>query len=180
MVTDGQGRVVTDLTQADFDVLEDGRPQKVAAFSLVNLPIERAVRPLFLGAPVEPDVQANTVVEGRIYIIVLDDLHSNFTNTPRVKRFLREFIEQNFGTNDLAAVVYTSGRAVAGQEFTNNRRLLLEAVDRFAGRRLRSEALEINDSLNTMRDPSDERSVEAARSARDGARLQRPVDADRC
>ena len=160
VVTDGQGRVVTDLTQADFDVLEDGRPQKVAAFSLVNLPIERAVRPLFLGAPVESDVQANTVVEGRIYVIVLDDLHVNFTNTPRVKRFLREFLEQNFGTNDLAAVVYTGGRAVAGQEFTNNRRLLLEAVDRFAGRRLRSEALEINDSLNnTMRDPSDERTL---------------------
>ena len=147
VVTDAQGRVVTDLTQADFEVVEDGRPQKVSAFSLVNLPIERAVRPLFLGAPVEADVQANTVVEGRIYIIVLDDLHTSFTNTPRVRKFLRDFIEQNFGTNDLAAVVYTSGRGVAGQEFTNNRRLLLEAVDRFSGRRLRSEALELNDSL---------------------------------
>ena len=160
VVTDAQGRVVPDLTQTDFEVLEDGRPQKVAAFSLVNLPIERAVRPLFLGAPVEPDVQANTVVEGRIYIIVLDDLHTSFTNTARVRRFLRDFIEQNFGTNDLAAVVYTSGRGVAGQEFTNSRRLLLEAVDRFAGRRLRSEALELNDRLSSgMRDPSDERSL---------------------
>jgi VWFA-related protein len=158
VVTDAQGRVVTDLTQADFEVVEDGRPQKVSTFSLVNLPIERAVRPLFLGAPVEADVQANTVVEGRIYIIVLDDLHTSFTNTPRVRRFLRDFIEQNFGTNDLAAVVYTSGRGVAGQEFTNNRRLLLEAVDRFSGRRLRSEALELNDSLG-RRDPSDERSL---------------------
>ena len=158
VVIDAQGRVVTDLTQADFEVLEDGRPQKVAAFSLVNLPIERAVRPLFLGAPVESDVQANTVVEGRIYIIVLDDLHTSFTSTARVRRFLREFIEQSFGTNDLAAIIYTSGRGVAGQEFTNSRRLLLEAVDRFAGRQLRSEALEINDSL-ARRDPSDERSL---------------------
>ena len=32
VVTDAQGRVVTDLTQADFDVLEDNRPQKVSAF----------------------------------------------------------------------------------------------------------------------------------------------------
>jgi len=158
VVTDAQGNIVTNLTQADFDLLEDERPQKVAAFSLVNLPIQRAVRPLFLGAPVESDVQGNTVAEGRIYMIVLDDLHTNFTNTPRVKRFLREFIEQNFGINDLAAIVYTSGRGVAGQEFTNSRRLLLEAIDRFAGRRLRSEALEINDSL-ALRDPSDERSL---------------------
>ncbi|MGH9255886.1 MAG: VWA domain-containing protein [Vicinamibacterales bacterium] len=157
VVTDAQGRVATDLTQADFEVLEDGRPQKVAAFSLVNLPIERAVRPLFLGAPVESDVQGNTVAEGRIYMIVLDDLHTSFTNTPRVRRFLREFLERNFGTNDLAAIVYTGGRAVAGQEFTNSRRLLLEAIDRFAGRQLRSEALEINDRL-ALRDP-DERTL---------------------
>ncbi|MBI4886500.1 MAG: VWA domain-containing protein [Acidobacteria bacterium] len=161
VVTDAEGRVVTDLTQADFELLEDGRPQTIAAFSLVNLPVERAVRPLFLGAPVEPDVQANTGAEGRIYVIVLDDLHTSFTNTPRVRQFLRAFIEQNFGVNDLAAVVYTGGRAVAGQEFTNNRRLLLEAIDRFAGRKLRSEALELNDALsarsqNPDRDPRSE------------------------
>jgi VWFA-related protein len=160
VVTDAQGRVVTDLTQADFDVLEDGRPQKIAAFSLVNLPIERAVQPLFAGTPIEADVQANTVADGRIYLIVLDDLHTNFTNTPRVKRFLHEFVEQNFGANDLAAIVYTSGRGTAGQEFTNSRRLLLEAIDRFSGRRLRAEALEINDSLNSsFRDPASDREL---------------------
>ena len=160
VVTDAGGRIVTDLTQADFEVLEDGRAQKVSAFSLVDLPIERGVQPLFAGAPIEPDVQANTVGDGRIYLIVLDDLHTNFTNTPRVKRFLRDFIERNFGANDLAAIVHTSGRATAGQEFTNNRRLLLEAVDRFTGRRARAEALEIADSLNTsLRDPSDDRQL---------------------
>ena len=161
VVTDAQGRLVTDLSQADFEILEDGRPQKIDAFALVNLPIERLERPLFAAAPIEPDVQANTAQEGRIYTIVLDDLHTSFTNTPRVRRFLREFIERNFGANDLAAVVYTSGRAIAGQEFTNNRRLLLEAIDRFSGRRLRSEALEISDALNRNdRDPSDERSLQ--------------------
>ena len=43
-VTDQQGRLVTDLGQTDFEVLEDGRPQKIAAFSLVTLPIEPAPR----------------------------------------------------------------------------------------------------------------------------------------
>src|SRR6187455_2527721 len=54
-VTDGQGNPVSDLTANDFDVLEDGKPQKVSAFSLVNIPIERAERPLFAGKPIEPD-----------------------------------------------------------------------------------------------------------------------------
>ena len=148
VVTDSQGNTVTDLTLEDFEVRENGRPQKVTAFSTVNLPIERLERPLFANAPIEPDVESNTATEGRIYTIVLDDLHTRFTNTPRVQRALRDFIEQRFSTNDLAAVVYTSGRTNAGQEFTNNTQLLLAAIDRFSGRNLRSEALEINDALN--------------------------------
>jgi VWFA-related protein len=140
-VTDAQGAPVTDLTAADFDVLEDGKPQKVSAFSLVNIPIERAERPLFAGTPIEPDVQTNEHLEGRIYLLVLDDIHTDFTRSPRVKAAARRFIEQNFGTNDLAAVVYT-GRADASQDFTNNPRLLIQAIEKFNGRKLRSATLQ--------------------------------------
>ena len=63
--------------------------------------------------------------EGRIYVIVLDDTHVNFTRSARVRPAVRQFIERNLGANDLAAVVHTSGRQEASQDFTNNRRLLL-------------------------------------------------------
>src|SRR5687767_3054739 len=141
-VTDAQGKLVTTLTADDFEVLEDGRPQKVTAFSLVNLPIERAERPLFADQPIEADVQTNEQVEGRIYLIVLDDLHIDPARGLRVRTAVRRFIEQNFGTNDLAAVAYTSGRAGDTQDFTNNTRLLLRAVDRFTGRKLPSSTVE--------------------------------------
>jgi VWFA-related protein len=154
IVIDALGNPVNDLTAADFEVLEDGKVQSVTAFSLVNLPIERAERPLFAAAPIEPDVQTNTNAEGRIYLIVLDDLHTSFSNTPRVKRALREFFERNFGVNDLAAIVYTSGRGTDAQDFTNNRRLLLESVDKFAGNKLRSEVLETLEARARPRDPS--------------------------
>ena len=84
-VTDAAGNAVTNLTDGDFEVFEDGKPQKVSSFSLVNIPIERAERPLFAGQPIEPDVQTNEHLEGRIYLIVLDDVHTDFTRTPRVK-----------------------------------------------------------------------------------------------
>jgi VWFA-related protein len=142
VVTDAQGNTVTNLTVNDFEVLEDGRPQKVSAFSLVDIPIERAERPLFAAAPIEPDVQSNATPDGRLYVIVLDDLHTSFSNTPRVKAALRQFLERNFGTNDRAAVVYTSGRGQDGQDFTNNPRLLMAAVDRFTGRNLASATAE--------------------------------------
>ncbi len=154
VVTDAAGRLVTDLNPADFEVLEDGRPQKIGAFSVVRLPIETTLSGPTAGRPAERvDVVTNTATEGRIYLIVLDDLHTTVANTPRVKAFLREFLERRFGSNDLAAVAYTSGRIGASQDFTNDRVLLLGAVDKFTGRRLRSEALEIADALN--RDPRD-------------------------
>ncbi|MDP1568784.1 MAG: VWA domain-containing protein [Vicinamibacterales bacterium] len=142
-VFDAQGQFVAGLSEGDFEVLEDGKPQKVTVFSLVNIPVERAERPLFAAAPIEPDVQSNTRgYDGRVYLIVLDDLHTHPLRTVRVRQAAREFIERFVGANDVAAVVHTSGRGDAGQEFTSNPRLLLAAVDKFSGRKLRSATLE--------------------------------------
>lgn len=141
-VLDAQGNFIAGLTANDFQVLEDGQPQKVSVFSVVNLPVERAPRPLFASRPIEPDVATNlTGVDGRVYVIVLDDLHTNVQRSPRVRAAARQFIERYVGANDLVAVVHTSGRTDAGQEFTNNPRLLLAAVDKFMGRKVRSATL---------------------------------------
>ena len=140
VVTDAQGMPISTLTKNDFEIFEDAKKQDVATFSLVNIPIERAERPLFASAPVEADVQTNDHVEGRIYLIVLDDVHTDLTRTPRVKAAATRFIETNFGTNDLAAVAFT-GRAGDGQDFTNNPRLLINSINKFQGRKLRSGTL---------------------------------------
>lgn len=145
-VLDQQGNFVANLPQDAFQVFEDGKPQQVTIFSLVNIPVERRAQPLFASKPIEPDVQSNVgVFDGRVYLIVLDDLQVQPFRTPRVRAAARQFIERYVGANDMAAIVYTSGRNDAGQEFTANPRLLLNAVDKFMGRQLRSETLERND-----------------------------------
>ena len=40
-----RGKFIADAQPDDFEVLEDGKPQKVTAFSLVNIPVERAEQP---------------------------------------------------------------------------------------------------------------------------------------
>jgi VWFA-related protein len=172
-VIDAQGSVVTDLGRDEFEVFEDGRRQTVTAFSRVNIPIERDDRPLFTQAPVELDVQSNRHVEGRMYLIVLDDMHTDASRAGRVKAAARRFIEQNFGRNDLAAVAYTGGRGADSQDFTNNPRLLLAAIDRFTGRKLRSATLErldrvvpsLDGSLIVPPDPAEFERAHRARSA---------------
>lgn len=141
-VLDANGRFITGLRPEDFQVLEDGKPQKVTAFSVVNLPVERAERPLFASRPIERDVATNlTGIDGRIYLVVLDDLHTWAQRSSRVRQAARLFVERYVGANDLVAVVHTSGRSDAGQDFTNNPRLLLQAVDKFIGRKVRSATL---------------------------------------
>jgi VWFA-related protein len=131
-VTDAEGRLVSGLTAADFELLENGKPQAITTFSAVDIPIERGERPL-----AEPDVRTNSGPDGRIYLIALDEVgtHPDRPDTPlRAKAFLRRFIDEHFGPNDVAAVVLTGrGLATDGQDFTNNRRLLLNAVDKFSG-----------------------------------------------
>jgi VWFA-related protein len=137
IVTDAAGSPVTDLTAADFEVFEDGEPQAVESFALVDIPIERLEQPLLSETPIRPDVQTNAVAEGRIYLLVLDDWHTDVSRSRRVRDAARRFIQQDFGVNDMAAVVYT-GKRFTGQEFTNDPQLLIEAIDRFTGQKLRS------------------------------------------
>ena len=177
IVTDEKGNFITGLTRDDFEVFEDGKPQKVEMFSYVELPVEAADRFAALNRPVPVDVRSNQrPFDGRVYVIVLDDLNISALRTSIVKQSAREFIERHFGANDLAAVVYTSGRAEATQDFTNDRALLVAAIDKFAGRRLRSAAIEAlerhyQDELTALRRP--ENYVDPSAGITDSAK---PID----
>jgi VWFA-related protein len=141
-VLDTQGNFVRDLDKEDFQILEDGAPQAVTTFALINIPVERPEVPLFAREPIESDVATNARdFDGRLYLFVLDDLHTNPLRTSLVKAAARRFIEAKLGANDKGAVMTTSGMSDANQEFTGNRRLLLRAVDHFMGRKLRSATL---------------------------------------
>jgi VWFA-related protein len=141
VVTDAEGRFVRGLTQEDFQIFEDDRPQAISTFSLVDIPVERSTRPLYAAAPIDPDVASNErPFDGRIYVMVIDDLHTGFGRTPAVRLAARRFIQQYLGANDLMAVVHTAGPDDASQEFTNNRGLLLAAVDRTFGHKVPSAA----------------------------------------
>ena len=143
IVTDRTGAFVKDLTANDFEILEDGRPQKPSAFGLIDVPIDPPSVPGRATEPVEPDVRATThTFGGRVYVFLLDDLHTDVSRSLLVRQAAKEFIRRYLGTSDLAAVVYTSGRQEFGQELTNSRRLLLAALDKFQGQKLPSAGTE--------------------------------------
>jgi VWFA-related protein len=144
IVTDEKGNFVTGLAREDFELFEDGKPQKIEMFSYVELPVEPPDRFGSDGRPLSVDTRSNRRrFDGRVYVLVLDDLDISALRTALVKNAAREFIERYLSANDIAAVLYTSGRSDATQDFTSDRQLLLAAVDKFVGQRMKSTAAEL-------------------------------------
>ena len=121
---------VRGLTQADFTVLEDGKPQPIVAFTAVDVPDPEPPAAPWMRT-VTPDVQTNTGAqdpEGRLFVLLMDDAmipsHPAFLKTARdvAKKFLERVTEA-----DRVAVVFSaSGR---NQTFTNDRAKLVQAID---------------------------------------------------
>src|SRR5260221_346548 len=146
-VTDAEADFVAGLAKEDFELSDAGQLQRIDLFSEVQPPVDRQNRSLFMDRPEPVDVQSNREASaGRVYAIVLDDLHIAPLRTVETRRAAREFVEKYLGANDVAAVIYTSGRTDASQEFTSDPQLLLVAIDKFFGQRLRDQVRDKIDS----------------------------------
>ena len=142
VVTDASGAFVRNLTKDDFEVVEQSKPQTITVFSAVDIPVERADPPLFAASAIEPDVRTNRQAEGRVFVLVLDDLHTSTTRTARVRIAARQFVDRFLGENDTAAVLTTGGSNAGSQNFTSSKRLLDKAIDNFVGKKLPSATIE--------------------------------------
>ena len=144
LVTDERGAVVRDLRKEDFQIFEDGKSQSIAGFAFVEIPVETSDRSS--SAHPEPDVRSNErPFAGRVYVLILDDLHTAPLRAPRVKRAAQQFIDRHLAANDLMAVVHIGGPSDGSQEFTSNKRLLSAAVDRFMGQKIESATMARNE-----------------------------------
>jgi VWFA-related protein len=129
-VLDKHGEFVRGLTQADFRVLENGRPQAIAKFQAVDVPLF-ATNPPKVGEP--PQIDANVTIQGdsRVYLFIIDDLFLEASHTLKVRNLVRRFILDKFGSNDVGAVALMSGNRV--HEFTRDRGVLIGAVEQVVG-----------------------------------------------
>ena len=184
VVTDERGEFVRDLTRDDFEIFESGKLQTPSVFHLVDVPMVEHGRRTAIHALVDPDVRSTSArFEGRLYVLMLDDLHTSALRSQLVKRAARQFVERHLAAGDLAAVVYTSGRSDAGQELTPSRRLLLAAVDRFQGQKLPSltaERLAVHLNDRDMERAAAGSSGDGSSSSSPGStRVDDPRDAER-
>jgi VWFA-related protein len=137
VVTDRDGRVVPDLTAGDFQVFQDGKPQKVTFAQFVPVlaaqPSSTPPRPAAKDSPTPvPVVPAPPVKRENIQrtlVVVVDDLGLSVESLGYTKQALHAFVDHDLQPSDLVAVIRTGGTSDMLQAFTTDPRILHAAID---------------------------------------------------
>jgi VWFA-related protein len=136
VVRDNNGQFIADLKQEEFEILEDGVPQKIISFSLTH-----GGRSFNIAAPppapvaegiILPPSRPPTDAAGRIFIIFVDDLHLDFRNTGRIKDLFKKITKELIHEGDMFGIVST-GPSSLQIEPTYDRRRLDEAIKKISG-----------------------------------------------
>jgi VWFA-related protein len=136
IVSDKDGRAVTDLKQGDFEVTEDGKPQTIETFKFVSVSGEVAP-----GAPEPREIRSDYDEESeaarddvRLFVIFLDDYHVRRGGGMAIKLTLKAFIEKQLGPNDLIGVMFPL-TPVSALLMSHDRNRVEAAIDEFQGRK---------------------------------------------
>jgi VWFA-related protein len=136
IVNDNKGEPVTNLTQTDFEVLEDGKPQTIEQFRLIRVdgnprPGEPPPRELRNRIDEEIEISKDDV---RLFVLFLDDYHVRLGNSISVKEPLTRFVQTQIRPNDVVGIMYPL-TPLDGITFTRNPATVISAIERFEGRK---------------------------------------------
>jgi len=134
VVTDSHDHLVPNLEATDFQVLQDGKPQKITNFSYINVkPPDTAPAPVVValkkGVPAPPPVMVKPEQARRLIALVVDDLALAFDSTARVRGALKKFVDNDMQPGDLVAIIRTGAGMGSLQQFTADKRVLYAAID---------------------------------------------------
>lgn len=145
-----------DLSQADFIVTEDGKPQTVTSFESIQVPAE-APRGVAQRARVSTNVTPATQAT-RTFIVVFDDIHLAPFQANRAKAAISEFLTSGVREGDHVMLVATGGGAWWSTKMMAGKPELITLLKRLEGRYIPDLTNErISDSeamrIHVYRDP---------------------------
>lgn len=136
VITDKNGKVVSDLRLDEVEILEDGKLQKITHFSFValdsgNQPANAVAKQSTdkNAAPVPP-VRLRPEDVRRTIAVVVDDLGLSSESMYFTRQAVKKFIDQQMEPGDLVAIIRTGAGIGALQQFTSDKRQLYAALER--------------------------------------------------
>ncbi len=137
IISDKAGNPVADLTQADFDVNEDGKPQKIETFKLVKLDGGRtdSIKDPPKEIRTDYDEEAEAARDDvRLFSIFLDDYHVRKGASLASRNQLSRFIETQLGPSDMIGVMYPL-ETTSSVRMTRNHSAVMRGLQQFEGRK---------------------------------------------
>ena len=135
-----QDQFVADLTKNDFEIYEDGVKQEITSLTLVH-----GGRVHNLATPPAPATQEGLILPvsrprndtaGRIFLIIVDDLHLDFRNTGRIRDLFKRVSRTLVHEGDMFSIVSTGPSSLAIDP-TYDRKVLDEAIKKITGNGLK-------------------------------------------
>lgn len=136
IVTDGKGTPIMDLEEDDFEVYEDGTPQTVESFKLIQIgptpgPEAEPPRPIRTLYNQEREAARDDV---RLFVIMFDDYHVRRGSAMAVKAPLIRFVQQQLSPLDMVAIMYPL-TPTDQLQFTRDHASIVGAIETFEGRK---------------------------------------------
>jgi len=129
-VTDGSGKLVTDLTADDFMLSEEGKEQKIATFeNVTTVNTKIGIRNL------EPGLHTNRlIVDGgsrAVVVMVLDTINTPITDQAYTKQQMIKYLTESVQPGTLLSIRVMSRTGVrVVTDFTTDTSLLIAALQR--------------------------------------------------
>ena len=124
VVRDSSGRHGRNLPADEFEILEDGKPQKITHFLFVPggepgsaVAPGKGEKVVAGGAPAAPMLTRDQV--HRTVVLWADDLGMSAESMPRMKNALANVVAQNLLEDDLLSLMAASGGMGSMQQFTS-------------------------------------------------------------
>jgi len=138
VVTDKSGNQIKDLVAGDFEVLQDGKPQKIVSVSYINTEVTERTglqtaetkRSGEKDQPPAPPSRTNSANAARILTFVVDDgsCASSYVGLNASRDALVKFINEQMQGNDLVAIYQTRGGSSTLQHYTSDKAHLLRVA----------------------------------------------------
>ena len=144
VVRDKSGNVVKGLTREDFTVLEDGRPQTIDTFDFEEVgapenPAPPSAIPTILGGvgrPTPAPLVGRPVVsmhDRRLVVLMFDLSSMAVEDTQRALDAARDYVTTKVGQADTVAIVTYASSLDVALDFTSDKNMLLNTIDRLNG-----------------------------------------------
>ncbi|HSY00746.1 MAG TPA: VWA domain-containing protein [Acidobacteriaceae bacterium] len=156
------GEIVKGLTDKDFTITEDGKPQRIVSFDFENVDQAAPLNEATINASAPNGVfgaKTGTATQEqlrnhRLIVMFFDITSMQPDDIDRAQDAARDYINKQMHPADLVAVVSLDNTLSLDQDFTANKQLLLKAINAYSGPQAAGFAPGATSTTNQVEDSS--------------------------